>query len=76
MLRMIEDVNGDVIEKVTKFSYLVDVLNFGRGVQDAVTAGIRSRWKKFRAIASILCKRVVSLKQQASLCEKCLILWC
>ena len=60
--------NGDVaiddaaMEKVTKFSYLEDVLSFGGGVQEAVTPKIRSGWKKILRIASVLCKRVVSLK--------------
>ena len=29
--------NGDVIEKVAKFLYFVDVLSSGAGVQEAVT---------------------------------------
>ena len=34
--------DGDVIKKVTKFSYLGDVRNSEGGVQEAVTARIRS----------------------------------
>ena len=53
--------DGDVIEKETKFSYLGDVLSSEGEVHKAVTARTRSGWKKFKAIASILCKKIVSL---------------
>ena len=39
---------GDVIKKVAKLSFLGDVLSFGVGVQEAVPARIISRWKKFK----------------------------
>ena len=50
--------DGDVIEKVINFLYLGDVLSYG-GVQEAVTARIRSEWKKFENIDSVLYKRVL-----------------
>ena len=56
--------DGDVIEKVTKFFCLEDVLSFGRRVQESVTARIRSAWKKFKDIAIVHCTRIVSLKLQ------------
>ena len=49
----------DVIEKVTKFSYLKDVLSSGGGVQEAITARRRCGWKKFKDIAGVLHKSCV-----------------
>ena len=63
--------NGDVIEKVTNFSYLRDVLSFGGRVQEAATARIRYKWNKFKDKASVLCKRVVSLKMKEGLYKSC-----
>ena len=51
--------DGDVIEKSTKFLYLKNVLSSRGGVQEAVTARIRSELKKLKDIASALCKRIV-----------------
>ena len=72
-------IDGDVIKKVAKFSHLEDVFISG-GVQEAVTARIRCIWKKFKDIASALCKRAASLKLRGSMYKscvrKCLILWC
>ena len=55
-------IDGNVIEKVVKFSYLENVLSSRGGVQEVVTARIRCRWKKFRVTASVQSKRVMSLK--------------
>ena len=63
--------HGDIIEKVAKFSYFQDGLNSGGGVQEVATARIRCAWKKFKDIASILCKRAVSLKLRESTCKSC-----
>ena len=38
--------NGDITEKVAKFLYFGDVLSSEGGVQEALTARIRSGWKK------------------------------
>ena len=38
--------NGDITEKVAKFLYFGDVLSSEEGVQEALTARIRSGWKK------------------------------
>ena len=46
--------DGDLIQKMTKFLYLVDVLSSEGDVQEAVTARLRSGWKKFKGIASVL----------------------
>ena len=63
-------VDGDVMEKVAKFLYLWDVLSFEGGVHKAVTARIRSGWKKFNEIASVLCKRAVSLRVMYKNCAR------
>ena len=55
--------DDDVIEKVAKFLFLKNALSSGGGVQEAVTARIKFGWKKFKDIASVRCKRVVSLKK-------------
>ena len=47
--------DGDVTEKVAKFSHLGDVLSSGGVVQDDVTVRIRWRWKKFKDIPGVLC---------------------
>ena len=52
--------DSDTIEKLAKFSYLGDVLSFERRVQEAVTTKTRSGWKKFKDIASVLCKSCVT----------------
>ena len=39
--------HGDATENVAKLLYLGDVLSSGGGVQKAVTARIRCRWKNF-----------------------------
>ena len=61
----------DVIKVVAKFWYVWDVLNFGRGLQEAVTARLRFGWKKFQDTAFILCKRVLSLKVIKRMYKSC-----
>jgi len=39
---------GDDLEVVDRFPYLGDVLSSTRDVQEAVTARMRSGWKKFK----------------------------
>jgi len=39
---------GVLLEKVDKFCYLGDMLDTDGGCDSAVTAGVRSAWKKFR----------------------------
>ena len=63
--------DGDVIEKVKKLSYLGDVLSFDGGVQKAVTAGTRSGWEKLNNTASALYKKVASLILRRSLYKSC-----
>ena len=41
------------------------------GVQEAAIVKIRSGWKKFTDVTSVLCERVVALKLQGSLVKSC-----
>ena len=51
------NVVGDSIEKVEMFCYLEYILCTEVGVQEAVTARIKAGWKKFKDVASVLCKK-------------------
>ena len=60
-----------MLKKVAKFMYLGDIRSSEGGVQEAVTA-ITCGWKQFKDIASVLCKRVESLKLKRSVYESCI----
>jgi len=62
--------DGDDLEVVGRFPYLGDVLSSVVGVQEAVTARIRSGWKKFKEISGLLCKRGLSLKMKRTIYKK------
>ena len=47
--------NGNDIETVDRFSYLGDVFSAEGEVQEAVISRMRSAWKKFKGVSSILC---------------------
>jgi len=51
--------DSDDLEVVDKFPYLGDVLSSAGGVQEAVTARIRSGWKTFKEISGLLCNYYV-----------------
>ena len=59
--------DGVVMEMAAKFFLSYDVLSCRGGLQVAVTAKIKSGWKKLKDIASILCKRVVSTTFRGSM---------
>ena len=70
---------GDVIEKMTKFLYLGDILSSSGGAPEAVTArtdlgGKNLGYSKFTVQKS--CVVEVARKLVKKLCEKCLVLWC
>ena len=44
---------------------------FKGGVQEAVTARIRCGWKKFKDIASVLCRRAVKLTLRRGMHNSC-----
>ena len=54
--------NGASLEKVDKFCYLGDTLDADGGCDSAVTARVRSAWKKFREYLSFLTGKGLSLK--------------
>ena len=66
---MTED--GNIIEKIIEFSCLGDALSSGEIVQETVSARMRSRWKKFKNVECVRCKRVVSLTLRQSLYNSC-----
>ena len=46
--------DGDNIEMVDKFSYLVDVFSAEGGAQESVTSRIRSTWRKFKEVLNVI----------------------
>ena len=52
---------------VKKFSYVGDVISTEGGAQEAVTSRIRSAWKKFKEVSSVICGRSISLKVRGTL---------
>ena len=48
--------DGDDIETVDSFFYLENVLSTERGVQEDAISRIKSAWKKFKDVTSILCE--------------------
>jgi len=54
--------NGVLLEKVDKFCYLGDMLAADGGCDSAVTARVRSAWKKFSEYLPILTGKGYSLK--------------
>ena len=54
--------NGVSLEKVDKCCYLGDMLDADGGCDSAVTARVRSAWKKFREYLPILTGKGFSLK--------------
>jgi len=54
--------NGISLEKVDKFCYLGDVLDADGGCDSAITARVRSAWKKFREYLTILTGKMILIK--------------
>ena len=69
--------NGVSLEKVDKFCYLGDLLDADGGCDSAVTARVRSAWKKFREYLPILTSKGFSLKLKGTryLCEELSDAW-
>ena len=64
-------VGADRIEAVDRFCYLGDMID-GKGDADAaVTARIRSGWKKFRDMSGVLCRKGMSLRMKGELYKAC-----
>jgi len=63
--------NGVTLEKVDKFCYLGDTLDADGGCDSAVTARVRSAWKKFREYLAILTGKGFSLKLKGKVYATC-----
>jgi len=63
--------NGVVLEKVSKFCYLGDMLNANGGADSAVIARVRSAWKKFRELSPILTHKGASLAVKSKVYTCC-----
>ena len=61
----------DDIEVVNGFSYLGDTISTDGEASTAVTARIRSAWKKFKEISGMLCVKNVSLQTKGELYKAC-----
>ena len=62
-------INGEEIEKVSPFCYLSDFVGKRGGCFDAITARIRSAWKKFRDLLPITTCCGLSLKSRSYACN-------
>jgi hypothetical protein len=63
--------DGVVLEKVTKFCYLGDMLDAEGGADSAVTARVRGAWKKFRELSPILTFKGASLSLKGKVYNSC-----
>lgn len=66
------EVEGERYGVVTSFCYLGDMLNGGGGVGAAVTARIRSSWKKLHELMLFLSSRGLSLKMKGRFYDACI----
>jgi hypothetical protein len=67
------DVGSEMnVEKVEKFCYLGDTISVGGGVDQAVTARIRSGWNSFRQLASFLTAKDISLLERGKVYDACI----
>ena len=57
-------VDGDSLESVSTFCYLGDTVGDNGGCMDAITARMKSAWKKFRELLPILSNKSISLKSR------------
>ncbi|MBJ5603900.1 hypothetical protein JGG68_23865, partial [Salmonella enterica subsp. enterica serovar Albany] len=63
--------NGDSLEKVERFCYLGDMVSADGGPDSAVTARVRSAWKKFKELAPILTSNGASLRLKGKIYQSC-----
>jgi len=63
--------NGVSLEKIDKFCYLGDMLDADEGCDSAVTARVRSAWKKFCEYLPILTGKGFSLKLKVKVYATC-----
>jgi hypothetical protein len=73
MASRVMDVGSEMnVEKVEKFCYLGDTISVGGGVDQAVTARIRSGWNSFRQLASFLTAKDISLLERGKVYDACI----
>jgi len=63
--------NGVSLEKVDKFCYVGFMLDADGGYDSAITAKVRSAWKKFREYLPILTGKGFSLKLKGKVYANC-----
>ena len=65
------NVRGGVIEEVTHFCYLGDILDRDGGAERAVRARIAYGWAKWRELSSLFNNRGIPLQHRACMYEAC-----
>ena len=63
--------DGEKLEVVETFCYLGDVTGQTGGCNDAITARLKSAWKKFRELLPIFTNRGISLHSRGHIFESC-----
>ena len=63
--------NGEVLEGVSKFHYLGDMLNRGGGSSLTSISRVRYSWKKFRKLSGILTSKKVALRLKGKVYGAC-----
>ena len=66
------DIGNNKLEVVRSFCYLGDVTNESRGCHSATIPYIRSAWKKFHELISIVCNKSFSLANRGHIYNSCL----
>ena len=64
-------VGSDKLEVVASFCYLGDMLSAGGGWEIAVTTHVKTAWKKFRELLSVLTSRHLSYKTRGHVYSSC-----
>ena len=64
-------VGPDKLEVVASFCYLGDTLSAGGGCEMAVTARVKTAWKKFRELIPVLTSRHLSYKTRGHVYSSC-----
>ena len=63
--------NGEVLEGVSKFCYLGDMLNREGGSRLASISRVRYGWKKFKELSGILTSKKVALRLKGKVYGTC-----
>ena len=66
------EVDGQMIEEVSAFCYLGDMLERSGGVERAVRTRVAAAWNKWREISSLLVNRHLPLVKRARVYETCI----